>query len=186
MAQDTPGYAFIVALIVVLLIVWVFWVIGQCLAVLLHETGHWVAARIMGKKNCGIVVGGLKHDVSAISSLRMIHFGTWPWNKGFTHYTPPPRTMSEVLWIAGSGPMVSGLLSFSGGILAWLHVLPITAWIVVAPLWLANVRVLAVSLWPGPLVADKHATDAPHPESDVHYILQQIQQFRSRKRPENS
>lgn len=179
-AENASKYTVVLVLIAVFVAMWFLWVAGQFIAVLLHESGHWVAARILGKKDCHIVIGSLNPMPTEVSSGRIICFGIRPWNKGYTSYTPPPLTLTESIWIASAGPLVSGLVTIAGVLLCLFHAIHPLAWVVIGPLWLANVRVLAVSLWPGLLAASSTADGTLSPESDLHYIIRQVKHHRSK------
>ena len=81
-SENASKFTVIMVLISVFLAIWILWLAGQFIAVILHESGHWVAARILGKKDCRIVIGSLNPSQAEVCSRRIICFGTRPWNKG--------------------------------------------------------------------------------------------------------
>ena len=121
---------------------------GVYLGVLAHELGHAIAALILTRQNITVRVGTLG-EVAGFSLGRLtFELGLKGFRYGSTSYDRQVETVSRQRWIILGGPSFTLLLTIGFGLSlsrfepwGWI-------WVALMGFFVANLRILVVSLWP--------------------------------------
>ena len=121
---------------------------GIYFGVLLHELGHGVAALLATRQSISIQVGTSDRNVSLSMGRLRILLGLAGFRYGATRYDRSRETVGAQRWIIAGGPVASLIVTVVlgmslGRLEAWSWI-----WVALFALFVANFRILIVSLWP--------------------------------------
>ena len=121
---------------------------GVYLGVLAHELGHAIVALVLTRQNVTVKVGTLGEVIGLSMGRLTLRLGLKGFRYGSTAYERQMESVERQRFIILGGPCVTLFLTFALGLsLArfepWGWV-----WVALMGLFVANFRILVVSLWP--------------------------------------
>lgn len=121
---------------------------GIYLGVLLHEMGHAVAALLVTRQSVSIQVGTSDRNVGLSLGRLTVLLGLAGFRYGATRYDRSRESIGVQRWVIAGGPLVSLCVTVVlalglGRFEPWSWI-----WIALFALFVANFRILIVSIWP--------------------------------------
>lgn len=116
--------------------------------VLIHEFGHALPAAVSGKQRISVTIGDEPHATCFKLPGIVVKISFKRSEIGKTYYEGKPENWTELLFIVGSAPLLSLMISI---VLGWVllsfkfHLLVL---MLLCAAWLANTHIVLGSLWP--------------------------------------
>lgn len=121
---------------------------GIYLGVLAHEFGHALVALLVTRQSIGLQVGRSRQPLMINLGRLSIALGLVGFRYGSTTYDRSRETSLTQRWVIAGGPIASFVVTVSLGISLWQFEPWGWVWIGLFGLFVANFRILIVSLWP--------------------------------------
>ncbi len=121
---------------------------GIYLGVLVHELGHALIALLATSQSIAVKVGRSRKPIELNLGRLSIELGIAGFRYGSTSYDRSLETNSTQRWIIAGGPVASLLVAVCLGISLWMFEPWGWIWIFLFGLFVANLRILIVALWP--------------------------------------
>ena len=127
--------------------------------VFIHELGHAIPARCLGKKDVQVHIGD-ENDSTNASTFRLFdisfHIHGFQLQSGHTTYNGSPETVNQAMLLILTAPLLSFVLTVGlGAIIYSLAPILHFAWIfLLSALWLANFHITFSAWW---TVANPHS-----------------------------
>ena len=121
---------------------------GVYLGVLAHELGHAIVALVLTRQNVTVKVGTLG-EVAGLSMGRLtLRLGLKGFRYGSTSYDRQMESVERQRFIILGGPCVTLFLTIAFGLSLARFEPWGWAWVALMGFFVANLRILVVSLWP--------------------------------------
>ena len=121
---------------------------GVYLGILAHELGHAIVALALTRQNVTVKVGTLGEVVGLSLGRLTLKLGLKGFRYGSASYDRQMESVKRQRWIILGGPSVTLLLTIGFG-LSLSHFEPWGwVWVALMGFFVANFRILIVSLWP--------------------------------------
>ncbi len=121
---------------------------GLYLSILLHELGHALLALLLTNQSILLKVGTSDNHLGFSLGRLRIELGLKGFQYGFTYYEREKESRLSQISVAMGGPLVSLVVMYLCSL--WVLDTPLGGWLWVIgfAFFVANIRILIVSLWP--------------------------------------
>jgi len=121
---------------------------GVYLGVLAHELGHAIVALVLTRQNVTVKVGALREVVGFSMGRLTLKLGLKGFRYGSTAYDRQVESVSRQRWIILGGPSMTLFLTIAFGLSLFRFEPWGWIWVALMAFFVANLRILIVSLWP--------------------------------------
>lgn len=121
---------------------------GIYLGVLLHEMGHALAALLVTRQTVTLQVGTSDRNVRFSFGRLTAFLGLAGFRYGATRYDRSRESIGVQRWVIAGGPIASLCVTVFLGLSLWRFEPWSWIWVALLAFFVANFRILIVSLWP--------------------------------------
>lgn len=151
--------------------------------VIIHELGHAIPARLTGKKQIHVVIGGSPFLISFCLFNIEFNIGSKNLRMGYTTYAKSQvESTTARCFIFATAPLLNLVLVFMGIWLWQSFAFNVLGYFILATAWLANVHIAFSSLWPFAHVPGNSNHTAPEGDNSGSDLFNLIQMLRENKR----
>ncbi len=121
---------------------------GIYLGVLLHEMGHVLVALLVTRQSVTLQVGTSDRNVRFSFGRLTVLLGLAGFRYGATRYDRSSESIGVQRWVIAGGPIASLCVTVCLGLSLWRFEPWSWVWVALLAFFVANFRILIVSLWP--------------------------------------